>query len=202
MQRITLGFGGLRSAGVETFNASATPQSPVAHGARSKALRSWRVRGLVITPTRELAAQLHWAINLHPSKSLHPSKTHPHKSDVIVGTPARLLALMREGTLQVGAVEVLVLDQADRLLHAGFAGDIRKLVRPLPADCQTVLLSRQVPELICQRFTALLSIPACPSPGDTPWRNVIPIESMDALAVLEEIFGDRPDYRRHRYAGG
>ena len=65
--------------------------------------------------------------------------------DFLVATPGRLLDLMQQGHIELGLVEVLVLDEADRMLDMGFINDIRKIVRHLPTRRQTLFFSATMP---------------------------------------------------------
>jgi ATP-dependent RNA helicase RhlE len=82
-----------------------------------------------------------------------------HGTDIIVATPGRLLDLMNQGHSDFRHVEVLVLDEADRMLDMGFINDIRKIVSKLPAQRQTLMFSATMPPEIRQLAQALLKNP-------------------------------------------
>ena len=70
--------------------------------------------------------------------------------DVLVATPGRLLDLVRGNALRLSSVEMLVLDEADRMLDMGFIHDIRKIVAKLPAERQTLFFSATMPREIAE----------------------------------------------------
>src|SRR5690606_27718944 len=111
-------------------------------------------RALVVTPTRELAAQVEenfTAYSRHTPlrhttifggvSQFHQVKALRKGVDVLVATPGRLLDLMNQGLVKLHRVEVLVLDEADRMLDMGFIHDIRKIVAELPPRRQNLLFS-------------------------------------------------------------
>ncbi|MCL7962223.1 MAG: DEAD/DEAH box helicase [marine benthic group bacterium] len=119
------------------------------------------VRGLILTPTRELADQVEKAVAHYGARlSLEPLvvyggvpigaqiKDLKFGCDVLVATPGRLLDHLERGTVDLARVEVLVLDEADRMLDMGFIDDVRKIVRSTPADRQTLLFSATMPNAI------------------------------------------------------
>jgi ATP-dependent RNA helicase RhlE len=113
-----------------------------------------RVRVLILTPTRELAAQVDQSVRDYgrhlPFKSMvifggvsiNPQKSKLQKGvDIIVATPGRLLDHINQGTVNLSGVEMLVLDEADRMLDMGFIRDMRKIFKALPKRRQTLLFS-------------------------------------------------------------
>lgn len=118
--------------------------------ARTKGKNS--VRALILTPTRELAAQVEESVASYgkylPLKSavifggvkINPQIEKLRRGvDILVATPGRLLDHVRQGTLDLCAVEILVLDEADRMLDMGFIRDIRKIIALLPRRRQNLL---------------------------------------------------------------
>ncbi len=113
-----------------------------------------QARALVLTPTRELAAQVGDSVATY-GRHLNSRSTvvfggvgiNPQiqalKSgvDVLVATPGRLLDLHQQGAVRFDDLEILVLDEADRMLDMGFIHDIRKVLRLLPAQRQTLMFS-------------------------------------------------------------
>ena len=113
-----------------------------------------QVRALVLTPTRELAAQVAESFQKY-GKNLHLKSTvvfggvkiNPQMMklrsgvDVLVATPGRLLDLYSQNAVKFDQLEILVLDEADRMLDMGFINDIKKIIRALPAKRQTLLFS-------------------------------------------------------------
>ena len=113
-----------------------------------------RPRTLILAPTRELAAQIGDSIRVY-GRHLRISHTvifggvgqHPQVAavtrgmDIVVATPGRLLDLMQQGHIRLDAVEVFVLDEADRMLDMGFIRDVRKIIAALPAKRQSLFFS-------------------------------------------------------------
>lgn len=113
-----------------------------------------QVRALVLTPTRELAAQVGESIVKYAHHlpfrtliayggvSIKPNLDAIKLGvDILVATPGRLLDLLTQGALTLNALEVLVLDEADRMLDMGFITDIRRIMKALPEERQTLLFS-------------------------------------------------------------
>jgi len=113
-----------------------------------------QVRALIVTPTRELAAQVadnveKYSANLKLSSSvvfggvkINPQMMRLRRgADVLVATPGRLLDLYGQGAIKFNQLEVLVLDEADRMLDMGFIHDIKKILKVLPAKRQNLLFS-------------------------------------------------------------
>ena len=121
------------------------------HGERAKANQ---VRALILTPTRELAAQVHASVEKYGQNTLLRScvvfggvKINPQMQnlrrgvDILVATPGRLLDLYQQNAVCFSQLEVLVLDEADRMLDMGFIHDIKKILSFLPAKRQNLLFS-------------------------------------------------------------
>ncbi|MFI0422533.1 DEAD/DEAH box helicase [Spongiactinospora sp. 9N601] len=115
-------------------------------------------RGLVVVPTRELALQVTEDLTAAAGKlgsrilSVYGGRAYEPQVealragvDVIVGTPGRLLDLVKQKHLDLGQVTMLVLDEADRMLDLGFLPDIERIIKLLPADRQTMLFSATMP---------------------------------------------------------
>ena len=113
-----------------------------------------QIRALVLTPTRELAAQVAESFQKY-GKNLHLKSTvvfggvkiNPQMMklrsgvDVLVATPGRLLDLYSQNAVKFDQLEILVLDEADRMLDMGFINDIKKIIRALPEKRQTLLFN-------------------------------------------------------------
>lgn len=122
--------------------------------AGEQTFRQRPIRTLVLTPTRELAAQVYDEFNeysefldirstvIFGGVGASPQiRTLRQGVDVLVATPGRLLDLHSQGALLLGKVEVLVLDEADRMLDMGFLRDIKKILALLPSRRQNLLFS-------------------------------------------------------------
>jgi len=113
-----------------------------------------RPRALILAPTRELTAQIaesaktygrHVSVRstmIFGGVSIRPQFEALRRGvDIVIATPGRLLDHLQQGTVNLGAVEVLVLDEADRMLDMGFIRDIRKIMQRLPKERQNLLFS-------------------------------------------------------------
>jgi ATP-dependent RNA helicase RhlE len=132
------------------------------------------IRALILTPTRELAAQVGESVTKYGAH-LHPRlksevvfggvKINPQMMrlrggvDVLVATPGRLLDLVSQNAVKLDKVEVLVLDEADRMLDMGFIRDIRKIIALLPKKRQNLLFSATFSDDIRKLTTGLLVNP-------------------------------------------
>ena len=131
-----------------------------------------RIRALVLTPTRELASQVadsvrcygHYlpfrAAVIYGGVSINTQIAKLRKGvDVVVATPGRLLDHLQQGTIDLGAIECLVLDEADRMLDMGFIRDIRKIMKVLPNERQNLLFSATFSKEIRRLAADLLNAP-------------------------------------------
>jgi ATP-dependent RNA helicase RhlE len=129
-------------------------------------------RALVLTPTRELAAQIqeHFsalarhsrvtAASIYGGMGMGPQEQALRRGvDVVVATPGRLLDHLRFPYAKLRGVEVVVLDEADRMLDMGFLPDVRRILRALPARRQTLLFSATLPEPIVALAGEMLNDP-------------------------------------------
>jgi len=130
------------------------------------------VRALILTPTRELAAQVEESVNTY-GRHLHLTSTvifggvkiNPQIArlrtgvDIVVATPGRLLDHVSQKTLDLSSVEILVLDEADRMLDMGFIHDIRKILALLPKQRQNLLFSATYSDDIRRLADKLLDTP-------------------------------------------
>ena len=113
--------------------------------------------------------------------------------DVLVATPGRLLDLVQSNALRLNRVEVLVLDEADRMLDMGFIDDIRRIVAKLPAQRQTLLFSATMPKAIADLAEHMLRNPAkvavapVASTVERVTQRVVHVERAGKPAVLTEI---------------
>ncbi|PCJ94847.1 MAG: ATP-dependent RNA helicase RhlE [Flavobacteriaceae bacterium] len=117
-------------------------------------LRHRPIRALVLTPTRELAAQVHDNVkeyseflNIRSSVIFGGVNQRPQIAtlkngvDILIATPGRLLDLLNQGALSLSKIEILVLDEADRMLDMGFLRDIKKIMGLMPRQRQNLLFS-------------------------------------------------------------
>jgi ATP-dependent RNA helicase RhlE len=170
-----------------------------------------KTRALVLAPTRELAAQILENLN---DLSVHTPITgaavfggvgmgpqeHAFRSgvDVIVATPGRLLDHMRSSYVNFSALEVLVLDEADRMLDMGFLPEIRKVLKHLPSKRQTLFFSATMPgpivtlsgEMLRDAVTIAIERKAAPAVGITQALYPVSQELKSALLVALLTRGD------------
>ncbi len=131
------------------------------------------IRALVLTPTRELAAQVAESVHTYgrylPLKStvvfggvsINPQKMKLIKGvDILVATPGRLLDHVSQRSVNLSKVDILVLDEADRMLDMGFIRDIRKVLALMPKQKQTLLFSATFSDEIKKLANDLLKSPA------------------------------------------
>jgi len=132
-----------------------------------------RVRVLILVPTRELAMQVEESVRTYGAHRPNRSTTvfggvafNPqaralrHGAEIVVATPGRLLDHIGQGTVDLGGVEVLVLDEADRMLDMGFIRDIRRILERLPADRQNLMFSATFSNEIRRLADGILDRPA------------------------------------------
>ena len=130
-----------------------------------------RVRALVLAPTRELAEQTHEAIGTLGSRTglksvtvyggvgFNPQVDKLKRAEIVVACPGRLLDHINQGTVDLSHLEVLVLDEADRMFDMGFLPDIRKIIKRVPAKRQTLLFSATMPDDILHLAHEVLKAP-------------------------------------------
>jgi len=143
----------------------------LAHGrARARMPRS-----LILEPTRELAAQVaenfeKYGVNHKLSMALliggvsmgDQVKALEKGVDVLIATPGRLMDLFERGNILLNGCELLVIDEADRMLDMGFIPDIEHICTKLPTNRQTLLFSATMPPPIKKLSDKFLSITDCP----------------------------------------
>ena len=130
------------------------------------------IKALIISPTRELAEQINESFkaygkytNLRSTAvyggiSIEPQKQKLDKGvDILIATPGRLLDLYKQGIARLGAVEILVLDEADMLLDMGFIDDVTKIEKICNDQKQTLLFSATMPPKVLQLANNVLKVP-------------------------------------------
>lgn len=164
-----------------------------------------RVRALIVAPTRELAEQINTAINelgadtglrsitIYGGVSMDPQVRRLRSGvDIIVACPGRFLDHIGEGTVNLTSLEVLVLDEADRMFDMGFLPDIRRILRHLPKERQNLMFSATMPDDIRQLSKDILHEPATiqigqTMPAVTVAHALYPVESHLKTALLLEL---------------
>ena len=131
-----------------------------------------QVKALVLTPTRELASQVEESVRIYgkhlPYKSavifggvkINPQITALRKGiDIVVATPGRLLDHISQKTINLEHIDFLILDEADRMLDMGFVNDIKKVIKVLPNNRQTLLFSATYSDAIKKLSSQFLKSP-------------------------------------------
>ncbi|MBA2242710.1 MAG: DEAD/DEAH box helicase, partial [Chthoniobacterales bacterium] len=160
-------------------------------------------RCLVLEPTRELAAQVETAFRDYGRfTDLRVSLVHggvgygkqreeaAAGADIVVATPGRLLDHLQQGTMRLSKVNVLVLDEVDRMLDMGFLPDVRRIVEQISTDRQTLLFSATLPPEI-ERLAAwvlrnpeTVEIGAQRTPAETVTHAVYPVAAEQKFVLL------------------
>jgi len=199
---------GLAQTGTGKTAAFALPiLQRLAHIAPGRGHR--HIRCLVLTPTRELAAQIGESFSTYGAHL--PLRTtvifggvgeHPQKQalkngiDILVATPGRLLDLANQGFVDLKQLEVFVLDEADRMLDMGFIHDVKRVIGMLPSRRQTLFFSATMPREAQDLADRLLHQPetvAVVPPSTTAERveqEVFFVEKADKRALLVDVLRD------------
>ena len=187
-----------------------------------------RVRALIVAPTRELAEQIHEAIGELGQKTKVRSVTvyggvgkGPQVSalqrgvEIVVACPGRLLDLIGEKAVDLSQVEVLVLDEADRMCDMGFLPDIRRILKHLPQKRQTLFFSATMPDDIRELADSILNNPVTVqigmiAPAKTVAHALYPVlqnlktdmmlAMLDQLAIGRALIFTRTKYRARNLA--
>lgn len=139
---------------------------------KAKLNKDKKIRSLIVTPTRELAIQIGESFDSYGRHGhirhavifggvKQESQVRALKAgiDVLVATPGRLLDLIQQGYISLNAIEIFVLDEADRMLDMGFINDIRKLLKLLPQRRQSLFFSATMPPEIVKLADNILYKP-------------------------------------------
>ena len=172
-----------------------------------------RTHALILAPTRELAAQIaehlqalarhtkvriaavYGGVGFGPQASAFRRGT-----DIIVATPGRLLDHLTQGTANLDGVATLVLDEADRMLDMGFLPDVRRVLRKLPAQRQTLFFSATIPapiaalskEILRDAVRVDLATPGAPASGVS--QTIYSIDQLRKADLLIELLKDNTIY--------
>lgn len=173
-----------------------------------------RIRALVVTPTRELATQIeeealvigektgHAVLAVYGGVPYPPQLKRLRKGvDLLVATPGRLLDLQSKGDIDLSEVEILVLDEADRMLDMGFWPDVSRILRLLPAERQNMLfsatLSDDVLRVIGKAVHDPVRVDVSPAsvPVDAVEQYVYPVNSSQKTELLVALLEEIDEYR-------
>jgi ATP-dependent RNA helicase RhlE len=167
--------------------------------------RRRQVRALVIAPTRELAEQTHEAIGtlgcrtglksvtIYGGVGFNPQVDKLRRgAEIVVACPGRLLDHINHGTIDLSHLEVLVLDESDRMLDMGFLPDIRKIIKHVPAQRQTLLFSATMPDDILRLTHEVLKAPVtvrvnATGPASSVSHRLYPVEPHLKTPLLLEL---------------
>ncbi len=169
-----------------------------------------KARTLILTPTRELAAQVEQSVmtygkymNMRSAVVFGGVNIRPQISrlakgvDVLVATPGRLLDLYQQKAVEFDQLEILVLDEADRMLDMGFIHDIKRIVGLLPKQRQTLMFSATFSSAITSLASGFLQNPAQVSvappnaTADTVEQQIFPVDKKRKAALLSHLIKDR-----------
>ena len=163
------------------------------------------LKALIIAPTRELAGQIHESIgvlgrrtgirstSIYGGVDIKPQIRKLRGGvEIVVACPGRLLDLLDQGAISLSHLEVLVLDEADRMFDMGFLPDIRRIIKNVPAKRQTLLFSATMPddikrlarEVLCAPVTVQVNASA---PARTVAHALYPVEQHLKTALLIDL---------------
>ena len=163
------------------------------------------VRALIVAPTRELAEQIHEvfaslgqptrlrSVTIYGGVGVSPQVRSLRSGvEIVVACPGRLLDHINQRTIDLSRVEVLVLDEADRMFDMGFLPDVRKIVKHLPSQRQTLLFAATMPEDVRKLAHEVLRAPVTvqvnyAAPVSTVAHALYPVEPHLKTALLLEL---------------
>lgn len=169
------------------------------------------IRSLILTPTRELAVQIERSIRnygqfvgvralaIYGGVDIHRQlETLRRGVDIVVATPGRLMDHMRRGSIDFSTMDVLVLDEADRMFDMGFIDDVRTIIRKLPEERQTLLFSATMPPEVqqlaatVQKDAQMIQVGVQHNPIDTITQHVHAVLRQQKLDMLLHMLQNRP----------
>jgi ATP-dependent RNA helicase RhlE len=163
------------------------------------------VRALIVAPTRELAEQIHKAITgmgkqtrlrsatIYGGVGLNPQVQRLRNGiEIVVACPGRLLDHINQRTIDLSRLEVFVLDEADRMFDMGFLPDVRKIIKHIPAQRQTLLFAATMPDDVRRLAQEILRAPVTvqvnhAAPINTVAHALYPVEQHLKTALLLEL---------------
>lgn len=168
-----------------------------------------KIKALIVTPTRELAIQIgesiaaygantdlrHTVIFGGVKQGRQTDELH-NGVDILVATPGRLLDLITQGFITLNAIEIFVLDEADRMLDMGFVHDVKRLITLLPKQRQSLFFSATMPDEIVKLASTILhnpssvSVTPVSSTADTINQFLYYVDKKDKNALLLDILKD------------
>lgn len=171
--------------------------------------KSSYIKTLVLTPTRELAIQIHdsflaygqflriQSTVIFGGVSQVPQVEQLKKgTDILIATPGRLLDLIQQGFINLKQLQILVLDEADRMLDMGFIHDVKKILQLLPVKKQTLFFSATMPKEIADLANTLLHNPVVvkvtpvSSTADTVKQELFMVDKKNKQALLSHLINE------------
>lgn len=162
---------GCAQTGTGKTAAFAIPTLQLLHNA-SKNRTKKKIQSLILTPTRELAIQIYdnfqsygKNLNLKPAVIFGGVSQKPQEEvirkgvDILIATPGRLNDLVNQKIIDLSEIEIFILDEADRMLDMGFINDVKKVIRYIPKQRQTLFFSATMPSEIKKLVSTLLVDP-------------------------------------------
>ena len=166
-----------------------------------------KIRALVIAPTRELAEQIHQSfvtlgkktsvksVAVYGGVGINPQVMNLKNADIVVACPGRLLDHIERQSINLSKLEVLVVDEADHLFDMGFLPDIRRILKHLPENRQTLLFSATMPPEIKGLARDILRAPSTvqagtTAPAETVSHALYPVEGHLKTALLLKLLGN------------
>ncbi len=167
------------------------------------------IRSLILTPTRELALQILENIQAYAGftdlRSLAivggvsqkgQERALERGTDILIATPGRLIDLMNQKLVDLQHVQILVLDEADRMLDMGFIHDVKRIIAKMPAKRQTLFFSATMPPEIAKLVKSLLVNPVkvevtpAASTAEKITQSVYMVEKSEKQALLKHLLAD------------
>lgn len=201
---------GIAQTGTGKTAAFALPILQMLYTNRNNAQGYKHIRTLVLTPTRELAGQIDESFEQYGK---HLNLKHDvifggvpqaqqtislrNGTDILIATPGRLLDLMNQGYIYLDRLEVLVLDEADRMLDMGFINDIKKILREIPEARQTLFFSATMPAEIASLSKRILKDPVkvevtpVATTAEKIDQSIYMVAKKDKQALLEHLLQDQ-----------
>ncbi|MAW65097.1 MAG: ATP-dependent RNA helicase RhlE [Flavobacteriales bacterium] len=171
--------------------------------------RRRKIKALILTPTRELAAQIHENVKEYGKYTSIKStvifggvnqnpqvKVLKEGVDILIATPGRLLDLKSQNVLSLSNIEFLVLDEADRMLDMGFIHDIKKVIKFIPKQRQTLLFSatfsKEIKSLAQEFLNSPVQVKAEPenTAAETVKQVIHPVNRTDKAKVIVKLVKD------------
>ncbi len=201
---------GCAQTGTGKTAAFALPIVQLLSEQQGKGGRGRRTRSLILTPTRELALQIDDNIKAYAAftdirciaivggvSQKAQERSLMQGADIIIATPGRLIDLVNQKLVDLSAIQILVLDEADRMLDMGFINDVKKIIAKMPSKKQTLFFSATMPPEISKLVKTLLVNPAkveitpASSTVERIEQSVYFVEKSSKQGLLNELLKDK-----------